>query len=290
MRRTDPRLVHDAARLAAAARVQQWRDAEREKKREMKRQESQPWWRAMEVDAEVQRLRVWTKEALETAAPTRTLTPSVGGARAANTAGASSEQTLRLRLDDFQRLVNRLQRFALLTEETVSGAAAARSPRGTSVLIGAAGIDECRGLLADLLCALRVAMTSVVGWCRVPGGAGRRPKPNLNLPILRRTCSAAAMAADGGGGGGGGAATSWLARPVEPRHVRQPQPQRRDRRCSAAWPAAARAWREQCVARRATCARRATRTSATAAAAAASASRPIPPSATTPFWSTWSRR
>ena len=225
--------VHEDARRTAALRIAWWRGEQRRQRQEEKRQQTPPWFKAREASASALRVQLWAKEACEKAAPPRTLitttttttlSSSASPGRKQRATPAAAEEVLQQKLAAFSSLLARLKRFALLNEEVqmvgvgMSVAGGGESPMRTSTMLReAAGLDEARNLLADLLCALRTSMTAVVEAVQACTNEQHGDDfLNLNLPAVRRAFPAAAgqptgqppgqsagQPANPGGGGGG---------------------------------------------------------------------------------------
>lgn len=209
--------MHASARQIAKQRVSWWRGEARRQRQEERRQEQPPWFKSREAAAAAMRVHLWAKEAVETAAPPRTLITNLDlgaalGSMANRAQHTEAEETLQEKLAEFTSLVARLKRYALLNEEvyvvgtpgmallgdddsfsrsTAGGgpslAASASPPRRTTMMKESAGLDESRSLLADLLCALRACMTAVVeavNECTTEQAGDNYV--NLNLPAMRR--------------------------------------------------------------------------------------------------------
>ena len=196
---------HEHAERTAGLRVTLWRERERQRqKEEGAHDELAPWWRVREASATQERLKIWTHEAIEKAAPSRTLIASSSSPEIA-VAPSKAEQSLQLKLQEHAQLVSRLQRFALLNEETVLGGDSPRSPQRkkssshtTTVLREHAGLDESRSLFADLLCSLRAATTAVVEAVQACAEEqSQETHLNLNLPVLRKAFALPPAGADG---------------------------------------------------------------------------------------------
>ena len=196
---------HEHAERTAGLRVTLWRERERQRqKEEGAHDELAPWWRVREASATQERLKIWTHEAIEKAAPSRTLIASSSSPEIA-VAPSKAEQSLQLKLQEHAQLVSRLQRFALLNEETVLGGDSPRSPQRkkssshtTTVLREHAGLDESRSLFADLLCSLRAATTAVVEAVQACAEEqSQETHLNLNLPVLRKAFALPPAGGDG---------------------------------------------------------------------------------------------
>ena len=170
-------------RQAAAARVGLWRDEQRQKQNAEKKLLAPPWWKAREATATKERLRMWADEALEKATPSRSLKASASSPAIVGTA-TKCEWQLQQKLREHAQLVARLQRFALLNEETFVGEGATGVK--TTVMREVAGLDESRSLLADLLCSYRVATTAVVEAVRACNeDQSDEQHVTLNLPAVK---------------------------------------------------------------------------------------------------------
>ena len=197
---------HLQAQRTAGVRVVLWRESERQRQKEEERHEElPPWWRVREASATQERLKIWTHEAIEKAAPSRTLIASSSTPDLA-VSQSKAEQQLQHKLHEHAQLVSRLQRFALLNEETVLGGDSPRSPQRkgkssshtTTVLREHAGLDESRSLFADLLCALRAATTAVVEAVQTCAREqSEETHLNLNLPVLRKAFALPPAGGDG---------------------------------------------------------------------------------------------
>lgn len=186
----------EASRVAAT-RVTLWRNQQRTQRREEAKQQQPPWWKQREKEKASLRLELWRDEAIEKAAPPRTLISSGGGSSTPVWKRSQrAELLLTDKLAEFSQLVARLQRFALLSEEiTVKssggngmlGSAAGVDSRVTTMLRESTSLDESRSLLADLLCALRAAITSVVEAVQACSQEQSSDAHlTLNLPAMRK--------------------------------------------------------------------------------------------------------
>ena len=212
---------HEAQRLAAS-RVHEWRAHQLQRLQEENRQQPVPWFKERAGMAAARRVKLWKREVLERKSPPRTLTTATGtppeGVHAGY-AGAGelpAEATLHARMSEYNGLVLRLQRFAVVAAD--------------SDLTALAGLVEARSLFADLICSLRIAMTKVVE--AVQSSAIEQSEGawlNLNLPTLKRAFPDPPTGSqDGGDAHAPGTRTgdSRLARPAHERRLSR-EPSRR---------------------------------------------------------------
>jgi len=117
-----------------------------------------PWYAVKQQDKAEEMQRSWLREVLTAAPPPQNLRPKVEAVRLPGQA----EGELALAVERHQAVLNRLRRFALLSANIPPGPPQAGDSGGDAREWRQTNLGERRVLFAQLLLALRVAMTLVV--------------------------------------------------------------------------------------------------------------------------------